>query len=113
MSESQEKPYYENAAVRERIIEFLGGTSLEEASCVFLSRCDQEDYNRIEVRIPDELYKYLDQNSDLARSLWDHRALIVHLDIEYMNFDFPAVTDDRPVCFEDNIFLRDLRQRFN
>jgi hypothetical protein len=32
----------------------------------------------------------LDDNLELARSLWDRDSLLVDLDIEYVNFDFPA-----------------------
>jgi len=34
--------------------------------------------------------KFLDQGREICRSLWDRETLIAHLDVEYVNFDFPA-----------------------
>lgn len=82
--------YYQNKDVQSRIIEYLGGKSLESATCVYLTRCDNLLYNRMGIHPPDKLHRYFDNGLDICRSLWDRKSLIVHLDIEYVNFDFPA-----------------------
>ncbi|MFM8657356.1 MAG: hypothetical protein ACKOD5_09535, partial [Chthoniobacterales bacterium] len=40
--------------------------------------------------VPSELFNQLDRGMDICRSLADRDQLIAHLDIEYVNFDFPA-----------------------
>lgn len=84
------KNYYMNPHILKRITEFLGGESLENATSMYLSRCDSSLHDRIEVKLPEELPFYLDRELDVGRSLWDQNALIAHLDIEYTNFDFLA-----------------------
>ncbi|RPI23727.1 MAG: hypothetical protein EHM61_19045 [Acidobacteria bacterium] len=84
------RDYYRNPDVVSRVTEFLGGFSVEEATCVYLSRSDHVLYSNLQLKTPTQLPYYLDQGVDLARSLWDRRSLIVDLDIEYVNFDFPA-----------------------
>ena len=37
-----------------------------------------------------ELWTCLDQGLEVMRSLWDHGSLLFHLDVEYVNFDYPA-----------------------
>jgi len=39
---------------------------------------------------PDRLEPFLENGADLSQSLWDRCALLAHLDLEYVNFDFPA-----------------------
>jgi hypothetical protein len=82
--------YYQNEDVQSRIIEYLGGTSPENATCVYLTRCDNLLYNRLEIHPPHKLLHYFEKGVDICRSLWDRKSLIVHLDTEYVNFDFPA-----------------------
>jgi hypothetical protein len=82
--------YFKNPDVRARILEFIGGVPPNSASSVFLARCDASEYSELEARSPDDLDYYLDNGLDIARSLWDRRYLLVHLDIEYVNFDMPA-----------------------
>lgn len=82
--------YYQNNDVRKRIIDYLGGTSLEKATSAFVSRCDDHYFINIDAKSPGRLDHYLDHGFDMCRSLWDRESLIVHLDIEYVNFDFPA-----------------------
>ncbi|MFB3905304.1 MAG: hypothetical protein ACE15E_17785 [Acidobacteriota bacterium] len=84
------KDYYRNPEVVSRLTEFLGGFSLEEATCVYLSRSDHPLYSNLQLKTPNQLQYYLDQGVDVARSLWDRESLIVDIDIEYVNFDFPA-----------------------
>lgn len=42
-----------------------------------------------DVHPPHELDFFLDSGVDISRSFWDRKNLICHLDIEYVNFDFP------------------------
>ena len=84
------KKYYLNKGVRKRMVEYLGGDSLAEATCVYLTRCDVQNYDLLELKRPAELDYFLEHGLDVGRSLWDRKALLAHLDIEYVNFDFPA-----------------------
>jgi hypothetical protein len=92
--------YYENPSVIARMTEFLGGLSLKEATCVYLSRCDTAALG-IVTRPPTDLHSFLNAGLDVGRSLWDRSSLIADLDIEYVNFDFPAEPYlDPERCFE-------------
>lgn len=82
--------YYGNRAVRARMIDYLGGDSLAAATALYLTRCDGQDFTHPDLKQPAELDYFLGQGLDVGRSLWDRKAVIVHLDIEYVNFDFPA-----------------------
>jgi len=82
--------YYQHPAVRARITEFLGGFSLDQATAYYITRCIEPIYDDYVVKPPAELNEYLDRGYDLHRSLWDRESLVVHLDIEYNNTDFPA-----------------------
>lgn len=82
--------YYARQEVRQRMVEFLGGRRSEEATCVYLTADDSSPVPDFRPRIPDELWSCLEQGLEVKRSLWDRRSLVVHLDIEYVNFDYPA-----------------------
>lgn len=82
--------YYRNVYVRQRMIDYLGGTSLDTATCEFLTRCDDLSLKDVDLKKPQQLEFFLDHSLDVGRSLWDRASLIAHLDIEYVNFDFPA-----------------------
>ena len=81
---------YTDAHIRARMTEFLGGSSLESATAVYLA--DQEDdiVWRWSARPVSDLYYCLEDHRDLTRSLWDREYLLIHLDVEYVNFDFPG-----------------------
>jgi len=76
--------------VRQRIVEYLGGRRLRDATCVFLGRLDSANPSRFERQPPDALDRMLGDGCELARSLEDRVSMLVHLDIEYVNFDDPA-----------------------
>lgn len=82
-------------AVRSRIIEYLGGGSLEEATCLYLSRCDL-GLSVPARHPPTQLDALLEDEQGLARSLADVQSMIIHLDIEYVNFDDPAAAFTHP-----------------
>lgn len=77
-------------AVRDRIVEFLGGDTLDEVTCEFITANGCSPEVRFDPRPVSELDTCLRQQLDLGRSLWDRRGLIADLDIEYVNFDRPV-----------------------
>lgn len=83
------RDYYRKPAVRRRILEFLGGETPSTATCGYITAEGTAAPLRAPRR-PDELFTNLDAGLDICRSLWDREALVAHLDIEYVNFDFPA-----------------------
>lgn len=82
--------FYSDPSVRQRLVEFLGGDSLEAASAVYVTHSDGCLFQRSELHPPRELQWFLDRNLDIARSLADKKSLLLHLDIEYVNFDSPG-----------------------
>jgi len=84
------KSFYTDPAVRHRLVEFLGGDSLEAATALYVSHLDGCHFQRSELRPPGDLQWFLDQELDIARSLADRESLLLHLDVEYVNFDAPA-----------------------
>jgi hypothetical protein len=88
-------PLYENPFVRQRLVEFLGGARLGEATAVYVTHTDGCGFNRRDLRPACELQWFLDRDLDIARSLADTASLLFHLDVEYVNFDSPgeAFTD--------------------
>lgn len=71
-------------------MEYLGGHELGDATCLFLGRLDADNPSRFVRHPTDSLDTLLDESCELARSLEDRVSLLVHLDIEYVNFDDPA-----------------------
>lgn len=84
------KSFYADLAVRQRLIEFLGGDSLEHSTAAYLTHSDGCGFDRKDLRSPGELGWYLERDLDIARSLADSASLLLHLDVEYVNFDSPA-----------------------
>lgn len=82
--------YYSSPDVRARLTEFLGGTSLESATSVYITSNGQGPHVWYDPKPCQDLWRFLDDGLDVARSLWDRQSLIAHLDIEYVNFDYPA-----------------------
>ncbi|MFZ9920311.1 MAG: hypothetical protein ACO3FQ_04030 [Terrimicrobiaceae bacterium] len=83
------RDYYRTPAVRNRILEFLGGSTPADATCEFIT-ADGIGQPVRAPRSPGELFARLDEGLDICRSLWDRESLIAHLDVEYVNFDFAA-----------------------
>lgn len=69
------KSYYSDREVVRRITEYLGGRYLEEATAVFVVRCDGFNHPPTESI---ELGFYLARKLDIARSLWDRQSLLEH-----------------------------------
>ncbi|MFW6253312.1 MAG: hypothetical protein ACOC41_00135 [Chitinivibrionales bacterium] len=82
--------YYRKPHVRSRIIDFLGGSTPDNATAMFISEGMQPCETGYEVHSPRALDSLLSRGGEVYRSLWDNRFFLIHLDIEYVNFDFPA-----------------------
>ncbi len=82
--------FYADPALRQRLVEFLGGDTLAHASAVHVTHTDGCLLDRRELRPPAELDWFLERDIDIARSLADSRSYLLHLDMEYVNFDSPA-----------------------
>lgn len=80
--------YYAHLIVRTRMAEFIGTEPLSgEAISVLIFIGDTQHPN---VRKVTRLPSCLEADLEISRSLWDSVSLLVDLDIEYVNFDFPA-----------------------
>jgi hypothetical protein len=82
--------FYSDPAVRQRLVEFLGGEPLESATAVYLTHPDGCQFTRPELHPPGELEWFFVRDLDIARSLADRESLLLHLDVEYVNFDVPG-----------------------
>ena len=82
--------YYQSPSVRERMLEFLGGADLERVTAVYIGGNDgSSDFG--EVTPPGHLPQFMQPGLEIDRSMWDRDSLIAHIDLEYHNFDYPAV----------------------
>lgn len=81
--------YYSNPAVRARMLEFLGGDALQNLTCHYLTAGDSDQPRYRQPRPVGELPSFWENELDISRSLWDRDSLLLDLDIEYVNFDFP------------------------
>jgi hypothetical protein len=84
--------YYTNQSVRWRIEEFLGFDSVtgDNPSCVFATVGDSYHTDYISKPTRCSILSNDNDPVEIYRSMWDREALIADLDIEYVNFDFPA-----------------------
>jgi hypothetical protein len=83
--------FYSDSAVQQRLVEFLGGETLEDATAMYLTHSDGCQFQRSELHAPVDLKWFLERHLDIARSLADRESLLMHLDVEYVNFDAPGV----------------------
>lgn len=81
--------YLENPAVRQRMVDFLGNPTLEEAACLYLLPGAPSLEQAFEPAPPSDLWTMV-RRGEAARSLWDRRGLIVDLDVEHVHYDRPA-----------------------
>ena len=79
--------YYRDENVRQRMLEYLGGRSLQESPCVYITGDDASADVQYAPQPTAQLWRCLEAGLDVGRSLWDRRWLLVHLDVEYVNFD--------------------------
>jgi hypothetical protein len=87
--------------VRLRLREYCGGTAVQAPTCVHLTALSDVDGPLATwehaTRYPvDALASLLDSGADISRSLWDDRSLLIHLDIDYQNTDFPGEAFHHP-----------------
>jgi hypothetical protein len=82
--------YYADPSVQARILEFLGGRTLDEASCLFVTGHGEPSRCWYDPQPVNQLWRCVSTDQEIARSLWDRRRLVAHLDLEYVNFDYPA-----------------------
>lgn len=82
--------FYKDQALRQRLVEFTGGSTLDQATAVYLAHSDGCQFDRRELRLVTELDWFLEGDMDIARSLADSASYLLHLDVEYVNFDSPA-----------------------
>lgn len=93
--------FYGNRFVRKRLVEFLGAESLEHATAVYLTHTDGFLFDRRELRPTSEIDWFLERGMDISRSLADLDSHLLHLDLEYVNFDSPVEAFVDPQrCFE-------------
>ena len=93
--------FYANRFVRKRLTEFLGGESLARATAVYLTHTDGCLYDRRELHPCTEIDWFMEREMDISRSLADSQSYLLHLDLEYVNFDSPAEAFIDPArCFE-------------
>ena len=81
---------YADPGIRNRLAEFLGGEDLAHATALYVTRADGVAYDTTELRPPAELPGLLARDMDMNRSLADAESLVLHLDVEYVNFDSAA-----------------------
>lgn len=81
---------YTCPAVRQRLTDFLGSDCIEHATAAYLTRSDGCQFSQRELATPSEIDALLEQDLDVARSLADSESFLLHLDVEYVNFDSPA-----------------------
>lgn len=89
--------FYADTAVRRRLVEFLGGETLEQVTALYLTHSDGCQFQRSELHAPTDLDWFLERDLDIARSLADRDSLLMHLDVEYVNFDRPGEAYVDPV----------------
>src|SRR5271165_54401 len=103
----QKVNYYAHSSVRARMAEFLGTEPKEPDSIsavVMIGDACQTGYRN--VRRFKELPLCLERDFEISRSLWDSASILVDLDIEYVNFDFPAepyIHPDRAFALQEAV----------
>jgi hypothetical protein len=88
--------YYTDPHVRRRVREYCGDTGDGVMTAVFLAALTggaeppRATWEYATLHPPDALDQLLADDADISRSLWDTRGLLVHLDIDYQNTDYPG-----------------------
>lgn len=90
------RDYYASRAVRSRMTEFLGATTLERATAAYVTATPPSRELPRDLSPPVELPRWLDAGEDVSRSLLDRESLIAHLDIDYVHFDAPGTAYEDP-----------------
>ncbi len=83
--------YFSSAAVRARIRDFLGGQTPEAITCHYITAGDPGMAHHESPPLPVERLEHcFASENEIGRSCWDREYLLADLDIEYVNYDFPA-----------------------
>ena len=89
--------YYANPAVQRRIREYCGDAGDGTPTAAYLAGINADGTWEHAGRYPvDQLEQLLLNGDDISRSLWDTSHLLVHLDIDYQNTDFPGEAYHHP-----------------
>jgi hypothetical protein len=86
---AEARHYYKDEYVRQRIADFLGGREPDGPTAVFVCGKDGMPGPNFPPQPVSDLPQHLDAGLEVMRSPWDRRALIAHIDIDYVNFSFP------------------------
>ncbi len=89
--------YYRNSHVRARLLEFLGGDSLADATSVFMTASGSGQPAWHEPKTVQNIVQFLGDGIEVGRSLWDRKSLIADIDVEYVNFDVPSESYLEPI----------------
>lgn len=84
-----EQAYGRDPHVRSRILQYLGSRGGEPPTCAWLQAQAPRPGAPVRRLALEELDGALEEGAELERSLWDHRWLVVHLDLEHVHFDEP------------------------
>lgn len=87
--------YYRRPAIRRRIREYCGASDDGPMTCVYLTAVSswadaRRGWGAAKRYPPDTLEQLLESGADIARSIWDSAHLLLHLDIDYINIDYPG-----------------------
>lgn len=100
-------PQCASGALRERLIEYMGGSGDDSGSstCAYITRCDDgPPYNPAHLCPPGLVDRFLCNGQDVARSLHDRFSILLHLDMEYVDFD------DSLAAFRDPVRAFELQE---
>lgn len=85
-----DRQVYEDPDVYTRFLEFLGSGTGKKTTAVYITHTDGYRVQSELMQGVDALDPLMENGLDIDRSLLDKKSLLVHLDIEYVNFDAPA-----------------------
>lgn len=86
--------YYRDSQVRARLLEYCGAFAGEPPTAAFVAGLDPSRPQPTWAQSPHlpvaDLSSLCDGGCDVSRSLWDTRALIFMVDLDYQNLDYPS-----------------------
>lgn len=99
--------YYRDPHVHARLLEYCGSVATEGPTAAFVTGLDPSRQPhptwQHSCRVsPDELAALCLRGCDVSRSLWDRRALIFVLDLDYQNLDYPS----EPFTHASDVFFK-------
>ena len=94
--------YYRHDDVRARVWEGCGGRGADRATAVYVAALDPAarrlpTWDAAERCPPEHVAPFLARGLDISRALWDREHLIVMIELDYLNPDFPAEPFLRPM----------------